>query len=558
MLNNIEGKSKLSCTWLDVAFVVYALLSLVSIFHAISTASAIYESTKVLLLLFSYWAWKFLINKLKSKEQFYSSLALAACIASFLAIAFSMESLFDALRSRDPFSSTVYFVEGLHGHKNLLSAWILLLIPLNALGFYYPIKWPRLLHVLTFLFQVSFITVLQGRASILGLVVGSMAFLFLNFFARSKSETKNKILKYAKVAGSLVGIFAAVILVLAFFEKLPSNLFNPNQFSGSAKERLLIWQSTISLIKQHPFMGVGLGNWCIYLPSIGLEGLYRATEGIIVFVRPHNDYLWVWAELGTIGFASFIALFFGHLSLGVKKLIANPSNKSNILAISGLLAYLIVSFFDFPKERAEHQIALLFLFLLLLVDTEKLYSKKIVEVELKLLKAIGLSFSLIIGFIFLSRFGSEKAMKQAIVFKDSGQSLKSKEACTQALTYFYTSENNGVPIVWYRGIANYHLGDKKASHEDFLLSKELNPYNFNVLNNLGTIYFEQKNYPLAIENYEAALKINPIFEDGLLNLTAVYVNTNQFEKALPYLNRCQIQSSRSNNLRQIINNNLSQ
>jgi O-antigen ligase len=66
-------------------------------------------------------------------------------------------------------------------------------------------------------------------------------------------------------------------------------------------ERLAHWQAAISMANDHPFIGVGLGNYEAAYPAYRLVGWPRALG------HAHNDYLNLLAETGLVGLTGYVA-----------------------------------------------------------------------------------------------------------------------------------------------------------------------------------------------------------------------------------------------------------
>jgi len=105
--------------------------------------------------------------------------------------------------------------------------------------------------------------------------------------------------------------------------------------------------------------GVGAGNWKIESPYY-YKG-YGFDKDQLNWVRPHNDYLWVFSEKGIFGLISFLGIFFmlfwyiakiWHSDVPVdRKVFA-------LLVFAGVIGYMIDSVFSFPLERIDQQVYL--------------------------------------------------------------------------------------------------------------------------------------------------------------------------------------------------------
>jgi len=72
--------------------------------------------------------------------------------------------------------------------------------------------------------------------------------------------------------------------------------------------RVYLWASTMDMVKQHPILGVGLGNFKVIYPLYRSSDERRTTPKGIKYTHPHNDFLLVLAETGLPGLLSFLTI----------------------------------------------------------------------------------------------------------------------------------------------------------------------------------------------------------------------------------------------------------
>jgi tetratricopeptide (TPR) repeat protein len=97
------------------------------------------------------------------------------------------------------------------------------------------------------------------------------------------------------------------------------------QKGDTTMQRILIWQNTLGMIKEHPWLGVGLGNFKIaYQPYRSRKE--QLSTGPDVFVRrTHNEWLQLLAELGIPGFIFFLMIQ-GVLYYSAHQIIVRSKN----------------------------------------------------------------------------------------------------------------------------------------------------------------------------------------------------------------------------------------
>jgi len=85
---------------------------------------------------------------------------------------------------------------------------------------------------------------------------------------------------------SLLGVFLLIILILIWRSAAQKEHIQP---IFSTIMRLNYWKGAIEIIKVHPLIGIGLGNFNLNMSRYA-----------------HNSYLQIWAEMGILGLFSFL------------------------------------------------------------------------------------------------------------------------------------------------------------------------------------------------------------------------------------------------------------
>lgn len=134
----------------------------------------------------------------------------------------------------------------------------------------------------------------------------------------------------------LLGLGLLLILTLVSVPVIRERLFFTFKPGGDAA-RFSIWHSAWLMIKEHPFLGKGLGTFMDYFTLYSPGGLKPQYA--------HNCYLQIWAESGIFSLVSFIALIAAIFYRAVKifKGQFDYFALGLICAVSGLLAH---GFFD--------------------------------------------------------------------------------------------------------------------------------------------------------------------------------------------------------------------
>ena len=203
-----------------------------------------------------------------------------------------------------------------------------------------------------------------------------------------------------------------------------------------------------------------------------------------------------------------------------------------ILFISGLFGYLIISFFDFPKERIEHLIWLNVIFAILYAYNKK--NAGLWNVEINFGKPIFTFLTICTFFILvigLLRLKGEYYTKKLYDYKRNNNVQEIVKAGKAAWSFAYTIDPTSIPLDWYIGNANASMANYMDAQKSFLKAYSYNPFNRNVLNDLASSYVFNQQTERAILLYEEAARISPRFDDAKLNLVALYIANSDFKKA---------------------------
>jgi len=140
-----------------------------------------------------------------------------------------------------------------------------------------------------------------------------------------------------------VGLLAIAVLV-PLWPYIMARLFGPD--NGSAEARLPLMRMALSIIRDHPILGVGSNNYITMLPEY-VDAEYTNTWIRVV----HNKFLLVWAETGILGLSAFIWFLLDTLVRGVRVVRANDRYLSPLAlgltaAILGWLFHMQVALFN--------------------------------------------------------------------------------------------------------------------------------------------------------------------------------------------------------------------
>jgi len=538
---------KLYIDKLILPYLLFTVYSFVSIFWSINSSLSIIESSKIILYFFIFILSYKLLNYYS--EDFLSILLKVIIILFFLS---SIEAVIQLIEIPEMTRKYLYNINGISGHKNLYSSFVFLCSIFSFLSLFYLKPYWKVISLFALICQLLLIIILQTRAVWIGYTVffvsGSLIFLI------------NKKIKFANYKYIIICIITSLILINFFFifafPRILNIYYKNKPFSSKIEqvsdlstlsERVLIWEKTYDGFFKHPFFGVGANNWQIYFPSSSLPDIYPMKDLNVTFQRPHNDFLWILSEYGIIGFNLFFIFIVAILMFLFFSLL-NNFKITHVIIISGVLGFLAISFFDFPRERIEHNILLS----LLLGISYYLIKKETSSLETELLhipKFVSKIFIIIFIFIFyfaFLNFKGEYFTKKMYVERQKKNNADVINLCNIAESICYTIDPTSVPLSWYKGNANANLGNYSVSLDDFKNAFHAHPFNHQVLNDLGSSYFMNNNIDSAKIFYRESARINPRFDDPKLNLIATYINEGNYKEAEKWNNSIFHDSERRN------------
>jgi len=394
--------------------------------------------------------------------------------------------------------------------------------------------------------------VIRARSSFVAIAAGLIFVIVFSviFFKRLgvPAKLKNVLIKkfsYAVIVFVIVTSLSTLTYFLnSFSNPPPKNPEQPvtNYAVQSVYERLSLWEYSIQMIRDYPLLGVGLGNWKIRIPQYGTERL-RSQYGEVYFLRPHNDFLWVFAETGIGGFIGYL-LIFGLLFYYFSKIIFSSADyQIKLLALMmlfGVIGYIMISLVAFPRERIAHSIFFFWMAAIIIAIYHKLFpvekkvpSRFILPINSAL--AVVLLASAFLGHV---RLESEIHTKKAFQHRNAQRWEREIAEIRLAESPLVNFDQNATPLAYYSGLANAKLNRIDEAFADFQSAYRFHPYHLAVISNLATAYEHKGELQKAVDLFNKVLDISPRHEHTLLNLTAVYFKMGNYQKAYEAIQRC--------------------
>ncbi len=512
-----------------------------SVFYAVNTAEALNEGIKQFMLLA---ALVLMLTLLEGRREGIIIMVKIILVTALLSALSGVVQYFLYLPDLELTADNLYRITGLFAHRNLYSEFLFLCLPFCIYGaLFLPGGWQRL-ALFTTVFILILNILLMARSVWVALFAGFLAALLLVLMNRSQfmmyRQLLNRIIRLVWM-GLGAALIAAVLYGSLFsFDAFRERFQEMTQRQyGTTHSRMILWEGSMDLVRSHPIAGIGSGNWKVWIPSTGIHDELEARSNTRI-QRPHNDFLWIWTENGSIGlllFLLFVVLLFRQ---GLKSLrhAAHPHDKWLIvLLLAGITGYLTISVFSFPRERIEH--SLLFMAMTAVIMQHPTTPGQRTSRNLLLSNRIGMPLILLSGLIgiviTLQRIRGEREMKAAYTYIQNADHAGVIRTVDKAVSSFYTLDLFSTPLEWYKGVANYQTGNTGEAERSFRNALADNPYHGHLITSMAILDEERGDTLSAIEKYKEALTYNARYRTARLRLIYLYLNKGEYAGALHQL-----------------------
>ena len=221
-----------------------------------------------------------------------------------------------------------------YGHPMTLGGWLCIFLPLlliefferNLLGKYY---W---MAGIAFCICSAGLVFNATRGAWLAVTV-VCAVLLLYYMFKSKRNLATSII--------FIALISTVLLNNPKFMHRLDTIDDFNKYQSNT-ERILIWQSAWNMFKDHPVLGVGLGQYTENYQQKYMSPYAKEPN----LTHAHNNFMQMLAENGIVGFAGFVIMF-GYIIL--KNLIAwfKVRNVYALMIVSATVCLLLQGFTEY-------------------------------------------------------------------------------------------------------------------------------------------------------------------------------------------------------------------
>ena len=356
----VKGEWKIRIPWLTYPVLGLILVSLLSLANA--TNGRVVLQSLALVVVFSLF-YLVTVNFVRRKEDV--NLILYSLLASaFLASLYGLLQYLGVMRGAQGGHGLNEVISTM-GNRNYLGGFLAyLLFPVTILIVRLKSRILRSLAIGLIAFSFGTVMLLRQTGTIVGLIAGAIAFIVAwAIFRPVDPIKKNRIWLIALL----------VVLAFTFLVEAPSGPLNSvvglsASSSGSwisrvwahnaGKTRSWDWWVGWEMFKDHPLLGVGLGNYKLNFVPYKADFLATPQGKSYDFYIPraaqaHNDYVQVVAEMGILGIITLLSILVMLPLFFWLRLRTNTDEGDRldlILLGSGIVVFLVHALFSFPAH----------------------------------------------------------------------------------------------------------------------------------------------------------------------------------------------------------------
>jgi len=576
------GKYSLQKTKLDLPIILFTLLLILSLL--ISETKIV--SLQDFIIFFSYILIFFLItNNLNRKIDFNSFIHLFFIISLLVSIYTIIQYY-----GFDPYLSDLHSLTSTIGQKNWISNYLAMIFPVVFSYFLLEqTKKNRIIYFFLLFILYTTLMICQSR----GIWISISLTLILAIYIIIKFKFYEIFKRNKKCLFCLLVTFLAITIIYSTDNPLNKSTITVPQRAlstfdeqdPSINTRLLIWKTTLEMIKDRPIFGSGIGtfkmNYLIYQAEFLKNNPYYIKYSVKAR-EVHNEYLQMWVEIGIIGLGIFIGIILMFYSSIINYLKKNNNDKEKIIVfglVLGITCFLIHCLFTFPLHVPALGVTFFALLGLTEIYTRKINSDKTgsdnSKKELKLKNKgtkIALTTYVLVFMIWVSnlvainpyiaeikyfngmRHNVDGNYKKALpcfeqatslypyngrilhtlgaIYYNMGMLNKAEEVLQRTTRYLFDAKT-----FYNLGLVYYHAGLFSKAEEEFKYTAYLMPKFTKAYYDLGYLYFIQEKYDDTIEQWNKILEIEPNFPNKYIvmnNLGIVYKKKEMPDKALEY------------------------
>lgn len=546
-----------------IIWLFFLVFSVIALLNAVNPVEGLFDIFRTLIQFLLLLLFVTILEKTKDLKH----VVLFIAVTSLIYLAVGYVQYFTYAFGRSDLQS-LYKIIGIWTHKNFFSSMLFLMFPVLLYGYIFYSGYDKIFAGLIFL-DINLVSLVQTRSVWLSFIV------FIFVFGISVLILRKKITDHVHFKWLFPKLLTiTIVVIIAVFsawgiteysvnnpiktaknpkkslteqtgdhpeqkvrniDERVASIFNPRE--SNTRHRLEMWKMSLRMIKQHPLLGVGTGNWKIvvsdYLPADYNKNYFNNIR------RPHNDLLWVFSEKGIFGLLSYLCFFLLVVIYAFRLIFSLKElgiNLTVLIFLAGIAGYFADAMLSFPYERIEHQVMLMFFCAVIIFYYRQhfpvLWKIQFFQGTGRKIKILFVVLSAISIYLGQKWFSDEKAIKKSIEANLKSNWVELAENSEKAIHPFSQLDARNIPPAWYCGKAWLMLNDIERADDYLQIAYSQNPNSILVLVDFGAVKGIKGETEEAIRLLKKAIGIYPSFKDAYKNLAVAYYNKKDYENSL--------------------------
>jgi len=355
---------------MGIVYALFMLISLLSFSQALNLTAAVMNFSKLFTVFSASYMFFVILKRHRGYFQ-YVAIALA-----FMLLIDSVTVYYEIVKYIAGNVVSIFDIQSVYSNKNVFAAAMFVKMAASVWLMFFASGWQKKLGYITVFSATLAIFFVSARAFYLGLVLLSAALALYATLRFTRTKDRKPLIHAMHFAGLLV----LALVVYSFTQRylFPKDkdtiAYNKNvvarvteithEIAPPPKSepatpgyiRLSSWNRSMQLLREHPWLGTGTGNWKIEV--LKYENPGKADYNYLS--KNHNDFMETGVETGLIGGLAYLVLVFlapfGFLRASWRTTSGDDKLKYLFLPAMGMLAFSVDAFFNFPADRPEIQV----------------------------------------------------------------------------------------------------------------------------------------------------------------------------------------------------------
>ncbi len=429
------------------------------------------------------------------------------------------------------------------GNKNYFAIFLLLMIPLGGyVALTSETKMSMIVGAIATALMISALALSFSKGALISFFLSGTISIGLLILKKRKTARKER-------GGR--GKFRFLIFCIPLAMMMVIVAFSPDIWKDYTKrlkhrnhyimQRVSYCQVALEIIGNHPFFGVGPGNFARFHPQNETHRVNTSNPNHVLN-HVHNDLLEIAAEYGLfslLAYGGILLIFFYEWANRFKNADQPDQQLALILICGSISGYL---FYSLLTVAGRYMSSVFYFWVVMGIgylhlsedDPDK---NKFISIPNWLMGRKTLSFAVAITIFLIFGVTCKKTLANHVsdVYISKAYGLVSQRDYDKALEYLNRSiqlQGHAVEAYYQRGFVHFSKNRVDKAIADYYEVKEMMPNYVNVDFNLASCFYKKEDWEKAIQIAEVSHKRFPDYLAGMMLLAYTHYQMGQYQKAM--------------------------